>query len=254
MSHWDEDLPPLDCHAHLAPDVTSEDVAGLKGARVFGVTRSLAEASAVLSIGHPDVTWGCGVHPRVPEALDDFSAETFAALLPRFALVGEVGLDGRAGVKERQRAVFSDVLRLSSGQPVVLSIHSAGAVSDVLDILERHPHPGAILHWFLGDDAAVRRAASLGASFSTNGAMSDDQLKTLPRDRVLPETDFPAAGRRAGTRPGDTAALEATLATLWSMSADEVRRQLYRNLRGLASRTGAIERLPEALADMLLFA
>jgi hypothetical protein len=33
-----------------------------------------------------------------------------------------------------------------------------------------------------------------------------------------------------------------------------VRRQLYRNLRDVASRTGAIERLPETVADMLLFA
>ena len=254
MSLWDEDFPPLDCHAHLALDLTPEDVAGLGGATVFGVTRSLAEASAVLSTGHPDVIWGCGVHPGLPEALAEFRAETFAALLPCFAMVGEVGLDGRAGVKERQRAVFSEVLRLSSGQPVVLSIHSAGAVSDVLKILEQHPHPGAILHWFLGDIADVRRAASLGSSFSTNGAMSDDQLKVLPRDRVLPETDFPAAGRRAGSRPGDTAALEARLATLWDMPVGEVRRQLYRNLRDVASRTGAIERLPETVADMLLFA
>lgn len=254
VSHWDEVLPPLDCHAHLAPDITSEQVANLKGAEVFGVSRSLAEASAAIAIGHPAVTWGCGVHPSDAAALAAFSATTFAGLLSRVALVGEVGLDGRAGNSERQRRVFEEMLGLSMGQPVLLSIHSAGAVSDVVDMLERQPHPGAILHWFLGDQTAMRRAMSMGACFSVNGAMSDQRLKSLPRDRVLSETDFPSAGRRAGNRPGDTAALEARLAALWGVSVHAVRRQFYRNLRNLASRTGAIERLPETLADMLLFA
>lgn len=254
MSHWDEGLAPLDCHAHVAPDVTEAQVARLGGAQVFGVTRSLAEASAALRIGHRAITWGCGVHPGDAAALAEFEPDRFASLLPRFGLVGEVGLDRRAGKMDRQREVLSAILRLSASQPVIVSIHSAGATSEVLDILEEHPHPGAVLHWFLGDALAIRRARASDLYFSASGAMSDERLGALPRERLLPETDFPSGGKRAGARPGDTGALEVRLAALWGVTPQEVRHQLYRNLREIASRSGSVERFPEALADMLLFA
>lgn len=255
MSHWDDELPPLDCHAHLAPDITGEQLLGLGGAQIFGVTRSLAEATVAASRSDGNVTWGCGVHPGVSKALSEFNQDSFRRLLPRFALVGEVGLDGRSGDSERQREVFAEILRLTADQPVILSIHSAGAANAVLDLLEERPHPGSILHWYLGNAASVGRAVALGCYFSVSAAVPDERLSSLPRDRALPETDFPVTSRRGGGKlPGDTTSLETRLASLWSASAEDVRRQFYRNLRDITSRTGAVERLPETLADMLLLA
>src|SRR5450759_5976071 len=40
-------LPPLDCHAHIASDVTARQLARLAPAIVFAVTRSPREAEAV---------------------------------------------------------------------------------------------------------------------------------------------------------------------------------------------------------------
>jgi TatD DNase family protein len=254
MSLFDLGLRPLDCHAHLAPDVTDAQVANLEGANVVGVTRSLAEAAAALAIGHRDVVWGCGTHPGDAGALEGFSAQAFADLMPRFAVIGEIGLDGRAGRKDLQRAVLADILRLVTKQPILLSIHSAGATVEVVELLEQRPHSGAVMHWFLGDQDTLRRAIDLGAYFSINGAMADEKVGAIPKGRVLPETDFPAAGKRAGRRPGDTLELESRLGQLWSQPTEDVRRQLYRNLRDVASRSGAIERLPERFADVLLYA
>jgi len=41
------ELPPLDCHAHIAPDVTASQLDGLGSALIFAVTRSLDEARFV---------------------------------------------------------------------------------------------------------------------------------------------------------------------------------------------------------------
>ena len=103
----------------------------------------------------------------------------FRALLPSFTLVGEVGLDRRAGRLARQRDVLRDVLEVASSVDVLLSLHSAGASSLVVEHLEEVSVPGAILHWFTGDAAEVERAASSGAFFSVNSAMRDEQLHAL---------------------------------------------------------------------------
>ncbi|NEC91795.1 hypothetical protein [Streptomyces sp. SID12501] len=39
MSPFPDELPPLDCHAHIAPDVTPAQIDALHGAVVFAVTR-----------------------------------------------------------------------------------------------------------------------------------------------------------------------------------------------------------------------
>ncbi len=253
MSPFDEDLPPLDCHAHVAPDVTPAQVRGLGGAVVLAVTNSLAEGGWAVDHGDPALVWGCGVHPGDAEALADFDPERFAGLAKRVALIGEVGLDGRRKGADRQRSVLTEVLRRCAKEPVLVSLHSSSAVGATLDVLEANPHPGAVLHWFIGSASQAERAARLGAYFSVPAAMSDERITLLPRDRVLPETDYPS-GRRAAAQPGDTAPLEKRLARMWGLGEREVRHRVWQNLRRIASASGAADRMPVRIQDLLLIA
>ena len=86
------------------------------------MTRSLAEATAVAQRHDPALTWGIGIHPGIAEARSAYDPDRFRALLPRFTLVGEVGLDRRAG-REDQRRVFTDILTACQGRPVLISVH-----------------------------------------------------------------------------------------------------------------------------------
>jgi hypothetical protein len=99
------------------------------------------------------------------------------------------------------------------------------------------------------------RAARLGCSFSVNVAMSDDQIGCIPRDRILPETDFPHV-RRGGAnrprRPADVSFLETRLSKIWSCDVGEVRRDLFCNLRETVRRAGMMDAIPEWLTDLLL--
>jgi TatD DNase family protein len=249
------DLPPIDCHAHIAVDVTTAQLARLGPIHLFAVTRSLAEAAVAVQRKDDRLVWGCGVHPGDSNALGSFDKATFRELATRFCLIGEVGLDGRAGNADLQRVVLRDVLDIIAGMPLIISIHSTAASSAVLDIIERRPHSGAVLHWYTGGASEIARAVKLGCYFSANAAMRSEQLALLPMPRVLPETDFPASRRRGGGNfPGDTEHLEVLLGQSWGMPPEDVRRQLYRNLRDIAAASGAIERLPDSLADTLMIA
>ncbi|AFS12058.1 DNAse (TatD family) [Mycobacterium intracellulare subsp. intracellulare MTCC 9506] len=87
--------------------------------------------------------------------------------------------------------------------------------------------------------------------FSVNNAMHDTLIQAIPHDRILPETDFPARKVRT-QRPGQIEPLEERLSNLWNQSGPDVRHRLWRNLKKLAIDSGAIETLPEHVADIVV--
>ncbi|WP_372983797.1 TatD family hydrolase [Microbacterium sp.] len=245
-------LPALDAHAHIAPDVTRPQVAALGDALVFAMTRSLAEAARVKNLTSNTLLWGIGIHPGVATARDGWNPQQFRDLLSSFALVGEIGLDRRGGDWKRQRTIFDEILNIIRDEPVLVSVHSSGAASEVVSHLRDSDVRGAILHWFTGDEADVERALDAGSYFSVNAAMTLEQVGRLPQDRVLSETDFPARKVRA-RKPADIAPVERLLSQAWRVPPQEVRAKTWWNLRTLSEQTGAIERMPEAIADRLLY-
>ena len=251
MSRGRSELPALDCHAHVAPDVTAKQLSTLNGAFVFAMTRSLQEAAAVRRRLDPELLWGTGVHPGLSGALASFDRDEFAAQLDSFCLVGEVGLDRRGSLAQQQE-VLAAILEVASARPVLFSVHSTGRTGAVLDVIERRPHPGVILHWFLGTSDEIERACRLGCYFSINAAMPDDIVSRLPADRILPETDFPSSRSRTGAaRPGDIARLETRISELGIAPIFDVRSLWYRNLGALATRVKAIPLLPPTLRSAI---
>lgn len=230
--------------------MTRAQIATLGNTHVFAVTRTLSEAAKVVDRADDRLTWGIGVHPAMPNSRAGYDPDTFRQLLPRFALVGEVGLDKR-GAHEEQERILIDVLDACADKPVLISVHSTGRTGRVVDLIERRPHRGAILHWFLGATNDVARAVGAGAYFSVNDAMNEDLIAAIPRDRVLTETDFPARQVRT-LAPGATSSAEDVLGRIWRTSQDETRYQLWTNLKSVAIESGAIDTVSDSLADALL--
>lgn len=238
------ELPALDCHAHIAPDVTPAQVAGLRGSLVFAMTRSPAEARAASRRNDQTLLWGFGAHPGVSAAVAAVNEAVLVQAVSDFVLLGEVGLD-RRGPAAPQLHALETVLAASSGHPVLLSLHSTGRTRQLLDTLRQQPHAGAILHWFNGSPDEIADATDLGCYFSVNNAMNDERLALIPASRQLPETDFPASRRTIlASRPGDTAPLERRLALRDGVSETAVRVGWYANLRRLAESAGVAGRLP----------
>jgi len=245
------DLPPLDCHAHIAPDVTRPQIAGLNGALVFAMTRTPGEASAAARRSDPTLAWGFGAHPGLADAISRVNETVLREAVQAHAVMGEIGLD-RRGPSGPQREALEALLDASQGQPVVLSLHSTGRTRQLLDVLRERPHPGAVLHWFNGTHDEISEAIALGCYFSVNNAMTDDRLAQIPLDRMLPETDFPASRKSTlASKPGDTRALERRLAQRDGISEAAVRRGFYRTLAGLLKVSGARSRMPQKFQDAL---
>ena len=245
------DLPPLDCHAHIAPDVTRPQIAGLNGALVFAMTRTPGEARAAARRSDPTLAWGFGAHPGLPDAISGVNETVLREAVQAHAVMGEIGLD-RRGPAGPQREALEALLDACQGQSVVLSLHSTGRTRQLLDILRQHPHPGAVLHWFNGTPDEMREAVALGCYFSVNNAVTDERLAQIPADRMLPETDFTASRKTTlASKPGDVRALEKRLAERDGSHATAVRYHFYRNLAGLLAVSETRSRMPQGFQAAL---
>jgi TatD DNase family protein len=249
-------LPPLDFHAHLAPDVPARDLEGL-GAVVFAATRSVEEFSNTTGRRDQVTVWGVGCHPSLVGVQRGFDPKAFRQAIERTPFVAEVGLDGSSRVPLGvQSATFVEILRIVATSPRLVSMHSNQATGEVLDALEdAGSSVGSVLHWWLGTDEETSRAVGLGAYFSINYSMvrGSEAWRKIPLDRLLTETDHPAGDRfsKQPRQPGHVQPVESALAELYSITAMAVRHQIWRNFARLATEAGVVSMLPEVVRAML---
>jgi TatD DNase family protein len=252
--------PPLDTHAHVDVTITPSDLLALR-AVVFAAARSLEESKQALDRQPSDLltVWGLGVHPGIKTALEQFNVDTFKVLLNRTAYVGEIGLDGK--VKSRlslQREVLKTILTELQASARITSLHSYGATNELVEVLESTPIEGAILHWWLGNVAATKKALELGAYFSINAAnlKNREALGQVPLDRIFTETDHPDGDRWSTQprRPGNVTKVETELARRYGITAADLRRTCWKNLRTLTESTHTQELLPPRVQAVLLAA
>lgn len=197
--------------------------------------------------GHRYVRLAIGLHPLLA-AQHRSQMATFRSLLEKTSFVGEVGLDfSREGreTREEQEAVFGEVLLGLRNSPKFVTLHSRGAESRVLEMLDKAGSGPVVFHWFSGSLKQLDRALAAGHRFSVNPPMlrsrrGRDLVMALPRDRVLTETDAPYA--RVGSRtaqPWDVALVVRELAVLWSCPAQEAQAQVARNFVSLVPKTAS---------------
>lgn len=243
-------LVDFHCHLDLYPDF-ERAVERCERAGVFTLTVTTTpkawRRNAEVTGATKYVRAGLGLHPQL---VGERAAEIglWEKLLPETRYVGEVGLD--AGPRyyssfDAQKKVFAHVLEAcAEARDKILSVHSVRSAKIVLDMVEAHMPPDrgkVVLHWFTGSAAEARRAADLGCYFSINEQMLAKEgktafLRSLPRERLLTETDgpFTKAGDRAA-EPIDAGRVLAPLATLLGLDETETKALIYANLRNLLS-------------------
>ena len=164
-----QNWPPLDAHAHIETSIDAGELLALQ-AVVFAATRSLDEFKSTLTRADPVTVWGVGAHPGVKDAMDRFSADEFKRLAQCTPLVSEVGLDRNSPVPmSQQQDVLNAILEALRDHPRIVSIHSAGATSEVIELLESSPTNGEQCCTGGGEHRAKPlRAVELGCRFSVN--------------------------------------------------------------------------------------
>jgi TatD DNase family protein len=236
------------CHLDLYPDhgALAAECERLRIA-TFAVTttpkawdrnRRIAERFPMLRVG-------LGLHPQVVrERANELGL--LLELLPTATYVGEIGLDASPafyGSFADQERVFTAILKAcaQSGRKII-TIHSVRSAPRVLRHLEMLLPPGQarpVLHWFTGSTADAKKAVQLGCYFSVNSAMlASDRarilIKSLPRDRLLTETDGPFVTIKGRpTRPSDIPNTVDALANLLDMTPSDAANLVLENLHSL---------------------
>ena len=245
-------LLPLDAHAHLGPERTSDELAA-SGA-VLAMTLSLDEAARVIDRSEPYITWGVGCHPRNLQAQESFAAERFRELAERTAIVGEIGLDTGARVPlELQLQTFRQALAVVAELPRLVSIHSYRATGLVIQELRHRPVAVPVLHWWTGSAAETQEAVALGCYFSIHSAVArHSKFRTrVPPARVLIESDHGYRDPPAAI-PCRVEWVEHLVGQQLGLDVEDIRRLAWRNLATIIHETGTRKLLPEPLAEILV--
>lgn len=200
-------------------------------------------ATSRVFAGLRNIKVALGLHPEVA----DSKAGELDALVGGVAdarFIGEVGLDGSSRFRKTlalQEHIFRAVLDECSKQGGrILSIHSRGAASRVVELLGTSKSAGnPVLHWFSGNNAELQTACRLGCWFSVGPSMLTGEkgrnlLRRMPWDRVLPETDGPfTATHGVALKPWDAWSVCGVLSEVWALPLDVVEEQMKHNLSRL---------------------
>lgn len=205
-------------------------------------------ATSHMFAGYDNIKVALGMHPEI---IQEKATERGLLLssVSKAKFIGEIGLDGSRRFRETlalQESILEDVLAECENQGGrIMSIHSRGAVSRVLDLLEQYPQSGKpILHWFSGSLREMHRAIELGCWFSVGPAMLTGAkgrriLAQLPIHSILPETDGPFTTRNSKPlMPWEAIDIVQELIIVHGKPKEELQLQMKQNLATLLQQKG----------------
>ncbi|MEL6437612.1 MAG: TatD family hydrolase, partial [Pseudomonadota bacterium] len=205
----------VDSHCHLDfPDFEPERDAIVTRARAAGIVRMVTISTKVhqfdrvraIAEMYDDVFCSVGTHPHHADKEPDITTDDLLrhADHDRVVAIGEAGLDYfyDKSSREAQETGFRRHIDAARRSGLPLVIHSREADDDMAAILTEEtegkgPFP-FVLHCFTGGEALARQGVELGGYVSFSGIAAfkkstelRDIAQSLPRERILVETDAP---------------------------------------------------------------
>lgn len=201
----------IDSHCHLLDERLNaeEEIARMKEDGLLAVVENgfdldSSRRASELAQRHEGVYCAVGCHPEEAGGYKAEDEEEYLALcaLPKTVAVGEIGLDYYYEIAPRdlQRKVFIAQLIWAHKAKKPVNLHIRDAYGEAYDILKEHRElltDGFLLHCYGGSAEMAERFAEMGAYFAFGGvitfknAKKEDVLKSVPKDRLLFETDCP---------------------------------------------------------------
>lgn len=258
-----------DAHNHLqnerlaafVPEVVAHTTAsGLVAMVVNGACQQDWEEVLALARRYPYCLPSFGVHPWHLDSITEGWQDQLVRLLRSTPSgVGEVGVDGyREDIDhELEERVFLEQVAIAAQEDRPLSIHGLRAWGRLYSLLKSRklPSTGFLLHSYGGPKEMVAQFTDLGAFFSFPGYFLGagrekkvDLFRSIPRDRILVETDAPDQplppeleraslpaskdGKRVNS-PANIVAVYTGLATALNVPTAELATQVERNFLAL---------------------
>ena len=186
-----------------------------------------------------------GVHPCNADKFSDDILRDITAMWSHEKCVGagEIGLDyywKENPDKSVQKNTFvkQALAAKAAGVPVV--IHSRDAIGDMIQIIKSEGISNGVMHCFSESNESAKQCLDQGLYFSfggtctfKNSVRAQENLKYIPKDRILLETDCPflAPVPNRGKRNDSSNLIYVVehIAMLWNMTPDEVCRVTNEN-------------------------
>ncbi len=194
------------CHLDLIPDSSEISKSIAYGVRTI-VTNGVDTKSNVRSLELADnknIFALLGIdpeHSNVTEEELEFNIKMIKNHSPKVTGIGEIGLDyGRVGESvpvEQQKKVFECFLDLAKHLKLPVSIHSRGALPDILQILNDKGMDMVHIHFFEGSVQQAKEIEKKGYMISVPPIQSNKRSKVIKEvaiDNIMAETDAPVVG------------------------------------------------------------
>lgn len=207
-------MPLFDTHCHLdeesfGPDLdtvirAARDV-GVVGMVSIGTDLASSRRTIEIAMKHPEVHAAVGIHPNYIQSAmpTDWEQIEELALHPRVVAIGETGLDRywKYSDPADQREYFARHMDLARrvGKPFI--VHCRDADEETREMLRSAAGAGTlngVMHSFCQTRESADECIKLGLHLSFTGMLTfkkNDDLRavaaTLPRDRIMVETDAP---------------------------------------------------------------
>lgn len=233
----------FDSHCHLTADAFDDDRAevierardaGVRGLCCIASTPGDAVRAIELARRYAGVVATAGIHPHEAGSAVAGDLEEVERLLadPRVRAVGECGLDFHYDFspREAQFEVFRAQAQLAREHDLPLIVHCRSADNEMIAEFEGALQgTRGVLHCFSGSDELLDVALGAGWHVSFSGIVTfkrfdeAEQVRRVPADRLLVETDspylapVPYRGRR-----NEPAHVTETLARVAELRAESV--------------------------------
>lgn len=217
---------------------------------VGGFDAEAAQRRALKVAGDFNLPVSAGVHPHEAKLWRDAIEDELRGLArdKRIVAIGEIGLDFHYDHSPRdvQRDVFRRQIQLARevGLPIIVHAREADGESAAILEGEKANECGGVIHCFTGGQELARRALALGFFISFSGIVAFPRAQviqqvacTLPRERLLVETDAPFLApppfRGKRNEPAFVVEVARKLASLRGEAFEEVAQAALDNFRQL---------------------
>lgn len=254
----------IDTHSHfnLSQFDTDRDAAIVRmgeagvGTICVGIDMLTSKVAIEIAAIHKNIWAIVGVHPTHWEVEYNHDALKALAQKPFVVGVGECGLDyyreHDRKAKPQQKALFQAQIDLARELDLPLMLHIRpqngfmDAYEEALHMLQEAritwPTMRGTAHFFVGTKEIAREFINLGFHISFSGVITifpeyEEVVRSVPIDRILPETDAPFAAPNPyrGTRnePAYVVEVVKKIAEIKNLSVEETEVELLKNTKHL---------------------